>query len=108
MDSINYLMQKEISLALDTALGSYFLMIMIMIMIMNLFVSPLKYNENVPSMSPLKVDEKVKKRKGLKILTPYKLLSRFSILLVQIKAGNNSNEPKNEVRKILYLLFVSA
>ena len=83
-------------------------MIMIMIMIMNLFVWPLKYDENVPSMSPLEVDEEEKERKGLKILTPYKLLSRFPILLVQIKAGNNPNKLKNEVRKILYLLFVSA
>ena len=101
-------MQKEISLPLDTTLRSYFLMIMIMIVIMNLFVSPLKYDENVPSMSPLEVDEEEKKRKGLKILTTYKLLSRFPILLAQIKAGNNPNKLKNEVRKILYLLFVSA
>ena len=101
-------MQKEISLPLDTTLRSYFLMIMIMIVIMNLFVSPLKYDENVPSMSPLEVDEEEKERKGLKILTTYKLLSRFPILLAQIKAGNNQNKLKNEVRKILYLLLVSA
>ena len=101
-------MQKEISLPLDTTLRSYFLMIMIMLVIMNLFVSPLKYDENVPSMSPLEVDEEEKERKGLKILTTYKLLSRFPILLAQIKAGNNPNKLKNEARKILYLLFVSA
>ena len=101
-------MQKEISLPLDTTLRSYFLMIMIMLVIMNLFVSPLKYDENVPSMSPLEVDEEEKERKGLKILTTYKLLSRFPILLAQIKAGNNPDKLKNEVRKILYLLFVSA
>ena len=40
-------------------------------------------------MAPLEGDEKVKERKGLKILTPIKLLTRLSILLAQIKAGNN-------------------
>ena len=40
-------------------------------------------------MPPLEGDEKVKERKGLKILTPNKLLTRLSILLVQIGAGNN-------------------
>ena len=35
-------------------------------------------------------EEEVKKGKGLKISTPDKLLSRLPILLVQIKAGNNS------------------
>ena len=34
-------------------------------------------------------EEKVKEGKGLKILTPNKLLTRFTILLAQIKAGNN-------------------
>ena len=40
----------------------------------------------------------------LKILTPNKLLTRLTILLAQIKAGNNSYELKNEIRQILYLL----
>ena len=42
---------------------------------------------------------------GLKILTPNKLLTRFLILLAQIKAGNNSYELKNEIRRILYLFY---
>ena len=64
-------------------------------------------------MPPLKGDEEEKKSKpketiservklnpqkrnkitgtGIKILTPNKLLTRPSILLAQIKAGNNSN-----------------
>ena len=41
---------------------------------------------------------------GLKILTPNKLLTRLPIFLAQIKAGNNSYNLKNEIRKILYLL----
>ena len=41
-------------------------------------------------MPSLEIDEKeVKKGKGLKILTPSKLLSRLPILLAQIKARNN-------------------
>ena len=41
-------------------------------------------------MPPLEGDEEVKEGKGLKILTPNKLLTRLPILLAQIKAGNNS------------------
>ena len=48
--------------------------------------------------------KKVKERKRLKILTPNKLLTRLSILLAQIKVGNDSNKLKNEIRQILYLL----
>ena len=42
---------------------------------------------------------------GLKTLTQNKLLTILSILLAQIKAGNNSYELKNEIRQILYLLY---
>ena len=34
-------------------------------------------------------EEEVKEVKGLKILTPNKLLTRIPTLLAQIKAGNN-------------------
>ena len=57
-------------------------------------------------MPPPKGDEEeVKEEKGLEILTPNKLLTRLPILLAQIKAGNNSNKLKNELRQILYLLY---
>ena len=56
-------------------------------------------------MPPLEVDERVKERKGLKILTPNKLLTRLSILLAQIKARNNSYIIKNGIRQVLYLLY---
>ena len=42
---------------------------------------------------------------GLKILTPQQMLARLPILLVQIKAGNNSRELKNEIRQLLYSLY---
>ena len=55
-------------------------------------------------MPSLEGDEEVKEGKGLKNLTPNKLLTRLPILLAQIKAGNNSYNLKNEIREILYLL----
>ena len=36
--------------------------------------------------------------------TPYKLLMRLPVLLVQIKSENNSYKLKSEIRRILYLL----
>ena len=42
---------------------------------------------------------------GLKILTPNQMLSRLPISLVQLKAGNNSEKRKNEIRQILYSLY---
>ena len=42
---------------------------------------------------------------GLKILTPSQMLSRFQISLAQLKAGNNSEKLKNEIRQILYSLY---
>ena len=35
---------------------------------------------------------------GLKILTPDQMLSRLPITLAQLKAGNNSQKLKNEIR----------
>ena len=62
-------------------------------------------NNDIPDIPPLEGDEEeVKKGKGLKI-TPNKLLIRLPILLAQIKAGNNSYNSKNEIRRILYLLY---
>ena len=55
-------------------------------------------------MQPLESDEKVNEGKGLKTLTPYKLLTRLSILLAKTKAGNNTYKLKNLIRQILYLL----
>ena len=46
---------------------------------------------DISDMPPLESDEEeVKEGKGLKILTPNKLLTRLPISLVQVKAGNNS------------------
>ena len=55
-------------------------------------------------MPPLEGDKEVKEGKRLKVLTPNKLLTRLPLFLAQIKAGNNSDQLKNEIRQILYLL----
>ena len=44
---------------------------------------------------------------GLKILTPNQMLSRLPITLAQLKAGNNSQKLKNEIRQLLYSLYRS-
>ena len=41
------------------------------------------------SMMSLESDNEVKEVKGLKILTPNKLLTRLPVLLAEIKAANN-------------------
>ena len=60
-------------------------------------------------MPPL-VSEEVAQRQqgqGLKILTPKQMITRLPILLDQLKAGNNSQKFKNEIRQILYSLYRS-
>ena len=44
---------------------------------------------------------------GLKMLTPNQMLSRLPISLAQLKAGNNSEKLKNEIRQLLYSLYRS-
>ena len=62
-----------------------------------------EYND-LSDIPPLESDEEeVREGKGLKILTPNKLLTRLTIILAQINAGNNSNKLKNEFRQILSL-----
>ena len=44
---------------------------------------------------------------GLKILTPDQMCSRLPITLAPLKAGNNSQKLKNEIRQILYSFYRS-
>ena len=44
---------------------------------------------------------------GLKILTSNQMLSRLPITLAQLKAGNNSEKLINEIRQLLYSLYIS-
>ena len=45
------------------------------------------------------------KGEGLKILTPDQIVSRLPITLARLKAGNNSEKLKNEIRQLLYSLY---
>ena len=45
-----------------------------------------------------------KKGQGLKILTPQQMLSRLLISLAQLKAGNNSQKLKNEIRQLVFFV----
>ena len=44
---------------------------------------------------------------GLKLLTRNQMLSRLPISLAQLKAGDNSEKLKNEIRQLLYSLYRS-
>ena len=57
----------------------------------------------------LDFNEEIQKQRGrgLRILTPNQMLSRLPILLAQLKAGNNSEKLKNEIRQILHSLYRS-
>ena len=64
-------------------------------------------NIDIRNMPPLETKEEAEKRQqgqGLKILTPQQMISKLSILLTQLKAGNNSQKHKNEIRQLLYSL----
>ena len=50
---------------------------------------------------------KRQKGQGLKIMTPKQMITRFPILLAQLKARNNSQKIKNEIRQIVYSLYRS-
>ena len=77
------------------------------------------YNQNLDDMAPLESEEDAAQRqgirpmipptigKGLKIMTPNQLITRLPILLSQVKAGNNSQKLKHEIRQILYSLYRS-
>ena len=63
-------------------------------------------------MSELESEESAVKRrnqqgKEVKILTSNQMLSRLPISLAQLKAGNNSEKLKNEIRQLLYSLYRS-
>ena len=69
-----------------------------------------KLNEAIAGVKEiLEFNEKHQNKIGqvLKILTPQQMLSRLPISLTQIKAGNNSQKLKNEIRQLLYSLYRS-
>ena len=71
----------------------------------------LKNEEETPRNMPnLESEESAaqnrkQKAQGLRILTPQQMLRKLPISLAQLKAGNNSEKPKNEIRELLYSLY---
>ena len=55
----------------------------------------------------LDINKHSQEGKGIKILTPNQMLNRLPITLAQLKAGNNSEKLKNEIRQLLYSLYRS-
>ena len=55
----------------------------------------------------LRFNKQNQKEKGLKNLTPNQMLSRLPISLAELKAGNNSEKLKSEIRQLLYSLYCS-
>ena len=55
----------------------------------------------------LEFNSKIQLEQNLKPLTPIQILSRLLIALGQLKAGNNSEKLKNEIRQLLYSLYRS-
>ena len=66
--------------------------------------------KNWTILPPLATEEAAAKRpkvQGLKTMAPSQLITRLSILLLQLKAGSNSQKLKNEIRQIVYSLYRS-
>ena len=57
-------------------------------------------------MPDLESEESIK-GKGINILTPNQILSRLPITLAQLKAGNNTEKLKIEIRQLLYSFYRS-
>ena len=68
-----------------------------------------KENENIINVieTILELNNKNQLGEGLKILTLDQMLSRLPITLAQLKAGDNSEKLKNEIRQLLYSLHRS-
>ena len=77
-----------------------------------------KVIENVPEKKTLKIEQNeeiinivehifyfneiAQSGQGLKILIPNQMLSRLTITLAQLNAGNNTEKLKNEIRQLLH------
>ena len=72
-------------------------------------VSKIEENEKIIDIIEriLELNNKKQLGIGLKMLIPNQMLSRLPITLAQLKAGNNSEKLKNEIRQILYSLYRS-
>ena len=58
----------------------------------------------MPELESEESAEQNQRGQGLKILTPSQMFSRLPVSLAQLKAGNNSEKLKNEIRQFLHSL----
>ena len=63
-----------------------------------------EYEESIAERTKMRRQSQ-QSAKGLKILTPQQMLTRIPISLDQLKAANNSEKLKNEIRQLLYSLY---
>ena len=68
--------------------------------------SVIKFFDDYSSMVS-EVKLKTTKGTGLKRLTPKQMPQRLPIALAQVRAGNNSKNSLNEIRKTAYSLYQS-
>ena len=66
-----------------------------------------KPNETVDILENILEFNRQQQGQGLKILTSNQMLSRLPNSLEQLKAGNNFEKLNNEIRQILYSLYIS-
>ena len=57
---------------------------------------------NIPDLKSEESATERQQGQGLKILTPEQMITRLPDLLAQLKARNNSQKLKNEIRQIVY------
>ena len=77
-----------------------------------IFPSEKKPSEIIIDMPDLESEKSAEQRRkqegqGSKILTPQQMLNELPILLTQLQAGNSSQKLKNEIRQLLYSLYIS-
>ena len=63
------------------------------------------YNDHSSIASEAK--HKAKHGEGLKILTSSQMLQKLPIALAKVKADNTSGNLQNEIRKIIYSLYIA-
>ena len=68
--------------------------------------------ENENPKKVVEIPEKVldfnkqQKGKGIKIITPKQTLQKLPIALAQLKASNTTENLLNEIRQIIYILYI--
>ena len=72
-----------------------------------IFIKPSKPSAPVDQTDDKTDTEQKEQGQGLKILTRKQMIIRLQILLAQLKAANNSEKLKNEIRQLEYSLYRS-